>query len=147
METLEKYQKDLLNLFYMSVDNDIENWNYFDQYERLINLNSDEEPVYFTSTDFKRNCRFVLNIKHKKLYWKKEYEEVLIAKYHIFENINIFRNIKIWIYSKKLIYKYRSIKKQSKDLYVINNLKEAISIIEPVYIKEIRKEKLKNIKS
>lgn len=70
-----------------------------------------------------------------------------ISKYHIFENINIFRNIKIWIYSKKLIYKYRSIKKQSKDLYVINNLKEAISIIEPVYIKEIRKEKLKNIKS
>lgn len=132
MNPTTKYKKEIKKMFYISIDNDIDNWSadynkeyffskYFDDYFFRINVN--EGILYVVS-----NSRTFVEISKFKFFW-------------------IPINLKMYYYILKLKYNFKKKEKYKKYEGQLTFLNTALSSLTNIYKKEIRKEKLEQIEN
>jgi len=123
-----RHKEEILKMFFLSVDNDIDSW-YRDGSLNFISPNINGNK--FIIDDFQFNNKIEFKTKDDFIF--------NIGRYYI------FYNTKLWIYVQKI---KKHLKNKNEE--VINKkediiLNSAISEMSTYYIKEVRKEKLKNI--
>jgi hypothetical protein len=130
MNTLKKYKKEVRNLFFISIDKDIEKW---------------EEYSDYYSPRYNNNSRLRINKRNDPF----EYLEIEINSYDkkicAFKWFFIPLDFKVYLYVKKLSRHFKNIKKDKQNANDINFLKSGIENIRKNFIKEVRNEKLKKI--
>lgn len=131
MNPTTKYKKEIKKMFYISIDNDIDNWT-IDYYKE-----------YFLSKYFD-DYFFRINLKAGILYVVSNSQNfVEISK---FKFIGVPINLKMYYYILKLKYNFKKKEKYKKYEGQLTFLNTALSSLTNIYKKEIRKEKLENLK-
>lgn len=125
MNTLTKYKKGIRNLFFASVDKDLEKWTY-------------NCSPYYNNTQFEiKKAEF---FSYLTLYSSGNREIISTYKWLIFP-----LDFKVWLYAKKLKRHFKKLDKDKENADKISMLKNGLENIEKEFIKEIRKEKLDKI--
>ena len=125
---IKYYQKQIKELFFISVDNNLDKWT------KEQNYGND----FYSEKIGKHSLN--LDTENKNLYLKTDgiCEYTYICKYKI---LFIPINYKVNKYANR-IKKYFNERENIK----INMMKDCLSSMQECYVKELRKEKLKNIK-
>lgn len=132
MNPTKKYKKEIIKMFYISVKKDIEQWTAGSNYENFF---SQDLNGYSLNIDL-NNDRLYINDNSSDTYTE-------ICRYRYF---HIPIKLKMYFYVIKLIIHFKNIKEYEKHKEEANTLKIALSNIQETYKKEIRKEKLENLK-
>lgn len=132
MNPTKKYKKEIIKMFYISVKKDIEQWTTGSNYENFF---SQDLNGYYLNIDLNNN-RLYINDNSSDTYTE-------ICRYRYF---HIPIKLKMYFYVIKLIIHFKNIKEYKKYEAEANTLKIALSNIQETYKKEIRKEKLENLK-
>ena len=128
METRKYLKKRLRELFFISVKNDIEKWTgYSDYYSPTYDNN------YYLVIDNDEHMLRISNNDNKKKISKFRYGIFII-------------DFKVWYYVLKLKKHFKQKEEDLKNSRDINFFKNSIYVIEKTYVKEVRKEKLENLK-
>lgn len=130
MNPTVKYKKGLIKMFYISVRKDIENWT-----------SSSDLKNFFSP--YLNGYSFNIDINNNKLYihYNDVYTEICRFAY-----FRVPFNLKMYFFILKLIFHFKNIEKYKKYENETNTLKCALTNIQETYKKEIRKEKLENLK-
>lgn len=120
-DNIKKYKKQLINMLYASIDNDLEKWSINGRNE--TDFISQSFGEYKLNIDTERH-KFFLKIDDDPNYLK-------VCSYRF-----------LFIPIKFKMNRYANILKNKKKII---NFKKCVNLMEQVYVKEVRKEKLENI--
>jgi len=130
MNTVKSHKKELLKMFFLSVDKDYKNWR---KYRNI-----------YESQRFDGNNYFLMDTEDNILKLVTEVGHIVISDYYT--NILNF-NLKIWLYEIKLKRYFKKVEYEDKNKSEIDKIKFGLDKIQKVYVKDIRKEKLDKISS
>lgn len=128
MNTLNKYKQEVLNIFFISIDKDIDKWTY--------NGSNFLSPEY-------NNIQLSVNLKKKKIY---TYQYDINTYIHI-ANYGIFSNFRLYLTVRKLKKNFKKMREDEEFIREIEQIKTIVCKLEESFVKEIRKEKLTKIKN
>ena len=136
--TKKQYLKRFRNIFFASVNTDINKWfqTNVHNYPILDFFSPDYNDVYFCIDRYTIGKSY-LKIKNDK---KKLIETICVYKFFIFP-----LDFKVYWYVRKLKKHFKNIEKEKINNELNKNLRESLESIEANFIKEIRKEKLKEL--
>jgi hypothetical protein len=131
MEDLKTYKQNIKKMFYISVKKDLDKWS----------ANYSNYSINYTD---KNGYNSFLKITEDYLYLN----DVKISHFKFIElsPIKIPINFKVWSYYKKIKKHFKNIENNKKNKNDIDILKRGLSTIEEKYLKEIRREKLIQLK-
>lgn len=134
MNTLDKYKKEMRNMFFLSVDKDISEWTHSNCYMYSPDYNIDDT----------KNCQTKLKINKQdcELSILNNFFDIFICKYKKF----FITDYKVYIYVKKLQRYEKKIEEDSKVQIEINAIKDGLNSIQSYYKKDVRKQKLNKLK-
>lgn len=136
MNTLKKYKKSARNLFFESVDKDLEKWT------NSGNTNDHHSPYYNNTCFIIDRREFFSYLKLSVRGQSIEYSQIIcIFKWLIFP-----LDFKVWYYTKKLKRHFKKLEKDKQDATQITEFKNGLEDVGKNFIKEIRREKLEKIK-
>lgn len=130
MSTLSKYKKEAKKMFILSVKKDIDKWTESNNYY---------SPIYNNSSFIVNRYDFFNLLKITN--GRSSCEKICLINW-----LFIPFNIKVFYYYMKLKKHFRQIKKDKKVAENIETIKLSLENMKPEFLKEIRKEKLENLK-
>lgn len=132
MNTLDKYKQEVLNIFIISIDKDIDKW--------ILNDENFLSPKY---SDIQLN----VDLKKKKIYTYQYDSSTYTETYIHIANYGIFSNFRLYLTVRKLRRNFKKMMEDAKFIHEIEQIKTIVCKLEESFVKEIRKEKLTKIKN
>jgi hypothetical protein len=133
VNTLDKYKQEVLNIFLISIDKDIDKWKLSDKSNLL-------SPKY-------SDIHLYVDLENKKIYTYQcdlnTYSEIFT---HI-ANFGFFSNFRLYLTVRRLKKNFKKMKEDAKFMHEIEQIKNIVCKLEESFVKEIRKEKLTKIKN
>ena len=132
---IRKYKNDVRDIFFISVDKDIDNW--------LENDIRDDAGCY-RKCYYNKNSKLAIEINIDKLFIiNDDRSRLFILEYTYGPFITDF---KVFMYVRKIKKYFKFREKNQKNETEINRIKDYMSKMENIYLKDIRKKKLNKIK-
>jgi len=139
MKIIKQYKNNLKTIFFSSVSNDLEKWERIDSkwdYKSPNYLSSDNKKIYFRTNEHHFYGRVEVECDSK-----------IFIKICTYKWLCIPIDFKVRKYVKKIKKSIKEKEYYDKNKKHINDFKFVVDNLSPIFVKEIRKEKLKNIKN
>jgi len=141
MDTITKYKKEIREMFFISVNSNIDKWTLSKREDYIYS------PIFFESDDLDDNTmlcsKFQLDLKDNELLIITNNNSVVIS---IYKKKRFIRDLKVNYYVSKLKKHFIQIKKDNLVKSEIESLKTSLSRLERSHVKYIRSKKLKRLK-